>query len=85
VRKPRADGPVAESDLELEDAFEDALEDTCEGDAPSPSAEAVPMPSEVPTPRKIASAPTLPMYLEYPTGAFSVRVDGLIAPPTDHE
>jgi hypothetical protein len=75
VRALRADGPFAGLDEALIDAPEDALE----GDAPSLSADAVAMPSDVPTPRKIASAPTLPMYLEHPTGAFSVRVDCCIA------
>jgi hypothetical protein len=81
VRELRADGPFAG----LDDVLVEAREDAWEGDAPSLSADAVAMPSEVPTPRKIASAPTRPMYLEYPTGAFSVRVDGLIAPPTDQD
>jgi hypothetical protein len=75
VRELRADGPFAGFDEVLDEVLEDALE----GDAPSLSADAVAMPSEVPTPRKIASAPTLPMYLEYPTGAFSVWVDCCIA------
>jgi hypothetical protein len=77
VRGLRADGPFA--------GFEEALEEAWDGDAPSLSAEAVAMPSEVPTPRKIANAPTRPMYLEYPAGDFWVRVDGRIAPPMDHE
>jgi hypothetical protein len=78
TRRPRADGPLVEADDELTDALADARE----GDAASVSAVAVAMPSEVPTPRKIASAPTRPMYVEYPVGAFSV--DGRIAPPLDH-
>ena len=76
-REARAVDPLGE--------FDEALEEAWTADAPSLSAEAVAMPSEVPTPRKIANAPTRPMYLEYPAEAFSVRVDGLIAPPTDHE
>jgi hypothetical protein len=79
VRAVRADGPFAES----ADALEDALEEAREGDAASLSADALAIPSEVPTPRKIASAPTRPMYLEYPAGASSVRFDGRIAPPMD--
>jgi len=78
TRKLRAPG---ESDDELEDALEEARE--C--DAPSLSADAVAMPSEVPTPRKIARAPTRPMYLEYPAGAFSVRFDCCIGTPRGHE
>jgi hypothetical protein len=81
VRELRADGPFAG----FEEALADALEEAWDGDAPSLSAEAVAMPSEVPTPRKIANAPTRPMYLEYPAGDFWVRVDGRIAPPMDHE
>jgi hypothetical protein len=77
TRKPRALAG-------LDEALEVALADGREGDVASLSAEAVAIPSEVPTPRKSARAPTRPMYLEYPAGAFSVRVDGRIAPPPDH-
>jgi hypothetical protein len=59
VRAARADGPREESAAELA-AEVDAVR---AGAASSVSADAAGMPSAVPTPRKIASAPTRPTNL----------------------
>jgi hypothetical protein len=63
ARAGRADGPLAESDDELADELAAELEAGPDRDEPSLSADAAGMPSAVPTPRKIASAPIRPTNL----------------------
>jgi hypothetical protein len=63
ARAGRADGSLAESDDELADELAAELEAGPDRDEPSLSADAAGMPSAVPTPRKIASAPIRPTNL----------------------